>query len=249
MKVHAGAAVGPFGQDAREERYALPLKLLCYPLHCDGLDEWVGHYDFFFRQRGRVSVVSGFDVSLQQLTNSRQAGQKIAGETARHWAQFFSFHVGRRRVFEAFVNLLLQPFPDRIHEGGGLDLQFRGVNRFVIEETRKNQAQQVGRNGGNGRFRRQIFPVKMVDAADARIRSQKPVSQLGNRDVVHGGSIPQSQVKGKRRPKNEKAGVSARRLSEASIQTTWTILSCRSSRPSWRGGPARPSPVFPGLPC
>src|SRR5207247_2936368 len=189
LKVDDGRSVRPFVHDARDERYARPVKLLRDALHGDGLDEWVSHNDFFFRQRGRVSVVSGFDVSLQQLTNSRQAGQKIAGETARHWAQFFSFHVGRRRVFEAFVNLLLQPFPDRIHERGGLDLQFRGVNRFVIEETRKNQAQQVGRNGGNGGFRRQIFPVKMVDAADARIRSQKPVSQLGNRDVVHGWRI------------------------------------------------------------
>src|SRR3989442_15048842 len=100
MKVHARAAVRPFSHDARDERYALPIKLVGDALHGDGLDERVSYNAFLFRQRGRVSAVSGFDVSLEQLTNARQAGQKIAGETARHWAQFLSFHVGRRRVFE-----------------------------------------------------------------------------------------------------------------------------------------------------
>jgi len=83
--------------------------------------------------------------------------------------------MGRRGVFEAFVNFILEPSPDRVHECGRFDLQLGGVNQFVVEETGKEQAEQVGRDRGNRALGGQIFSVEMVDASDARIGSQELV--------------------------------------------------------------------------
>ena len=61
------------------------------------------------------------------------------------------------------------------------------MNRFLVEETGKEQSQQVLRNGDNGMVGRQVFAVQMVDAADARVGGDQLIRQFG--DSVHGGII------------------------------------------------------------
>jgi hypothetical protein len=57
------------------------------------------------------------------------------------------------------------------------------MDRLLVEETGKEQPQQIRGDGRNGALGRQIFAVQMIDAADARVRRDQLIRQLS--DGIH----------------------------------------------------------------
>ena len=51
----------------------------------------------------------------------------------------------------------------------------------LIEESRKDQPEQIVRNGGNRGLGRQIFDINVIDPSGPRIRENELVSDLGDR--------------------------------------------------------------------
>ena len=54
---------------------------------------------------------------------------------------------------------------DGIQQRRRFDLDFRGVDQFFVEETGKQQPQQILRDGRDGALGRQVFAIQMIDAA------------------------------------------------------------------------------------
>src|SRR5262245_21627284 len=102
MEVHAGAAVCPFGHNARNERDIFEIKLMSQALNSDGLDEWIRHDDFFLAERSRVTVVSGFSVGGEKVAQTRKAFEEFQRERAGAGAKILLDQLGRRIVLEAF---------------------------------------------------------------------------------------------------------------------------------------------------
>src|SRR5450759_5354765 len=71
------------------------------------------------------------------------------------------------------------------------------MNQFLVEKSGEKQPQQIHGDGGDFGFGRQIFAVKMIDAACARVGGNQLIGQPGHR-VLHGASIPQPPRKRKR---------------------------------------------------
>ena len=195
MEVHSRSAVSPLRHDAWDERNVFQVKLVRHPLHRDGFDERIGDDDLLDTQRGRVTVVGCFRISLEQLADPRKVGQKIHRQGVGQGAQFLFRDAFGRGVLEAFVDLVLQPAQNGIHQGGNFHPQLGGMDRFLIEETRENQAEQIECDGGNRTFGGKILSVEMVDAAAAGVGGNQLIGQLRH---VHAASIPQRVGKGKR---------------------------------------------------
>jgi len=52
------------------------------------------------------------------------------------------------------------------------------MDRFLAEESRKQQPQQIRREGGHGPLGRQILAIQVIDTADFRVGSDELIGQL-----------------------------------------------------------------------
>ena len=64
------------------------------------------------------------------------------------------------------------------------------MNQLLIEKTGEQQPEQVVGERGDDALGRQVFPVQMIDAADAGIGGDKLICELG--DGFHPGDLPQN---------------------------------------------------------
>src|SRR3954468_19523621 len=60
------------------------------------------------------------------------------------------------------------------------------MNRLFVEETRKDQTQQIYRDGGNCALGRQILPIEVVNASDTSVGHHEFIGKLGYA-YLHGG--------------------------------------------------------------
>ncbi len=181
MQVHARARVGPLGHDARNQRDVLQIQLMRQPLHGNRLDERIGNQHFLLALRRRVTVVGGLHVRLQNFADARQAAEKFHRQAVRRRRDVLFRQMGRGIVFEALADFVLQRAEHRIEQLRRDHLDFRRMDEFLVEISGEQQPQQILRDGGNGAFGRQIFPVQMVDAAHARIRRDELVCEFSDR--------------------------------------------------------------------
>ena len=144
-------------------------------LHGDGFNAGIGDNHFFFAEGSRVAVEGGFRVRVEQIANLRKAIEELERTLVRYFAEFFFRNIFGWAVFEAFVNFVLEAAEHCVEERGGFDFDFRGMNQFLVEETREQQAQQVDGNDRNGAFRGEIFAIEMIDTAGAGIGFDEPV--------------------------------------------------------------------------
>ena len=138
--------------------------------------------------------------SVSVCSNSRMRGRlsrKSSVSVCASRAQVFLRIFRRRIVFEALVNFIFERAEHGVQQRRGFDLDFGRVNQFLVEEPGKQQPQQVDRDDRDRAFRRKIFAVEMIDAADARVRGDETIGQLGD-GRLHVRSIPQGRRKRKR---------------------------------------------------
>ena len=169
MQVHAGAGMRPFTHDARDQGDFLEIKLVSKPLHSDGFDEGIRHDDFFLAARGRVAVVGCFDVGAKEVADAREVAEKFQGDSACDRAELLFGDAFGSGVIKGFGDFILKPAGNGVHERNHLNLQFGGMNDPLIEEAGKNQAKQVVRDGGDGRFGRQVLAIDVINATGAGI--------------------------------------------------------------------------------
>jgi len=179
MEIHSGSGVRPFGHDARNERDVVEIQLVRQPLHRNGFDERIRNDHFVLAERGRVSVVGRLGVGLEQFSNSRQVAEELKCERARHIGQVPVFQSGWRGVFEAPPYLAPQALQHAIQKRHGYSVDFGGVDRLFVEEPGKQQAQQIGRNIGDGTLGGQVLAVHVIDPARASIGLHQAPGQLG----------------------------------------------------------------------
>ena len=65
MDVDAGAAVGPLGHHAREERDILAVEQMGDALDGDGLQTGIGEDDLLETARGGIARIGGLDIGLE----------------------------------------------------------------------------------------------------------------------------------------------------------------------------------------
>jgi hypothetical protein len=104
-----------------------------------------------------------------------------------------------RIIFEALADFVLQFAEDGIQQGGGLHLDLGRVDEFFVEETGKQQAQQIAGDGGDGGLGREIFAIQMIDAAGLGVGGDQFIGQFCDR-IIHPGSITEHVRQGKYRP-------------------------------------------------
>src|SRR5207249_12265523 len=61
MNIDPGAAMRPFGHDARNQRH-LAVKQVCHSMNGDGLERGISEYDLFITSRSWVALICGVDV-------------------------------------------------------------------------------------------------------------------------------------------------------------------------------------------
>ena len=199
VQVDAGATVRPLTHDAWDQCDVLLVKFVCHALDCDGLDERVGDDHLLVADCGGVAGVGRLDVGLEQFADGREGAQKFQREFAGQlpWA-VCRFSTGRF-VLDALGDFVLESAADAVHQHRDLDFQLGGLDRFLVKETGQQQPQQVGGDRGDGKLRRQIAAVQMVDAAHLGVGGDQVVGQLGDA-FAHGGSIGILWKMARRRP-------------------------------------------------
>jgi hypothetical protein len=165
MQVHPRLRMRPFGHDARDQWYLFFEQFMCHPLHGDGVNEWIGHYNFLFAQGGWIAIKGGFDVSLQDFPDARKISQEVQREFTRRTTKILRLQFRWATVFQTFVNFVFEPPENGVHQGRCDDSYFGRMNRRLIKEPGKQQAQQIYRNRGNGSFGWQVPSVQMINAA------------------------------------------------------------------------------------
>ena len=143
MQIHARARMRPLGHDARDQRDIFQIQLVRQPLHGDGLDERIRHDDLLLAHGRRVAVIGRLHVGLQHLAQARQAVEKFQREVVRRRRDVFLRQIRRRMVFEALADFVLQRAQHRVEQFRRRHLDFRGVDRLLVEEAGKQQPQQI----------------------------------------------------------------------------------------------------------
>ena len=149
---------------------------------------------------GGVAGVGRLDVGLEQFADGREGAQKFQREFAGQlpWA-VCRFSTGRF-VLDALGDFVLESAADAVHQHRDLDFQLGGLDRFLVKETGQQQPQQVGGDRGDGKLRRQIAAVQMVDAAHLGVGGYQVIGQIGDA-FAHGGSIGILWENGKETPR------------------------------------------------
>ncbi len=169
MQIHPRPAVRPFRHNARNQRDVPQVQLVGHALDGNGFDERVGHNDLLAAQRGRVAIVGGLGVGLEQLPQAGQGCEEFQRRRSGQGRQLVCGQVRRRVVFQAFTQLLLQAHRHALQQLQRLRPDGRRMHHPVVEKTGEQQAQQVPRDDGNSLLRRQVVAIQMVDAPEAGV--------------------------------------------------------------------------------
>src|SRR5262249_45931035 len=76
MNIDSGAAVRPFGHDARNQRH-LSIKQMRHSINGDRLQSGIGEDDFLMSRGGRITFVSGIDVHPKHAAHGWQLPEKL----------------------------------------------------------------------------------------------------------------------------------------------------------------------------
>jgi LmbE family N-acetylglucosaminyl deacetylase len=145
----------------------------------DRLDERIGDDHFILAGRGGVAIVGRLRIRLQQFPDSRQLAEEPECERARHFSQVRLSEPSGRGVFEALPDFVFQAAKHVIEKGGSNGSDFGRVDRLLVEESGKQEAQKIDRDVGDSTLGGQVLAVHVIDAARAIIGRKQTVGQFG----------------------------------------------------------------------
>jgi len=156
--------------DARISATSFKYNFMRQPLHGNRLDERIGNEHFLLALRRRVAVISRLNVRLQHCPQARQAAEKFhVRRCATAGASFFGKSAGDW-YSRLYANFVLQRAQHRIEHSAVTTLISEEWMSFLVEISGNSSRSKSCGDGGDGAFGRQIFAVKWLMPAHARIR-------------------------------------------------------------------------------
>ena len=169
MQVHAGAAVGPFGHESGEQGDLLEIQFVGHSLDRHGFHARVGEDDFVLAQRGGISVERGFGIGLEQFPDRGQSTQKPARQVIGQPSEVGFPGFLPAVVLQTFVDFVLEPALKGVHQIGGHHLDLRRMNGSFVEESGKQEPQEIHGDGCNRALGGKVDSVQVVDASRAGV--------------------------------------------------------------------------------
>ena len=150
-------------------------------LYRDRFDERIGDDHFILAERRGVAVESRLRVCPEQFSNSRQTAEELKGQRVRHRSPDGARISVWRGVFQALRDLGFQPHQHAMEKRVGYAANFGELNGLFVEESGKQQAQQIGGDAGDRLSGRQVLAIHVIDAARQNIGSHQTPAQVGHR--------------------------------------------------------------------
>lgn len=163
----------PLGHDAGNQSNVLQIQFMRQALDRNRLNKRIGNDNLLGAGRRRIAVERRLHIRLQDFTHPRQIAEKFDRQGTRGGRGLTLGHAGRRKIFQAFAEFILEISEHGIHQCRRHHFDFRRMNGVFVKKSGEKHSQQILGDGGDGTFGRQILSVQMVDAAHFGVRGDQ----------------------------------------------------------------------------